>query len=222
MEEHIKEKEETEPTIFHQPEIKKLPQAGTIPKKETAAPIQDHDLVPKKKSVFILWLLTTITFGIYQAVWYLKRTPEFYNLGTQKKIKKKIPLTLLIVDVCMITFIIITPLTISLTDMGNFGQKISTFQLILFTLLIICSLLRLFFAIYLAFISRTIINQAIEQKEIRVKISGLFTLIFNFLYLQYEINRILEDREQEPRKGPWIFFGIYILCLILGIVGSFV
>jgi len=220
MEEH--KKEEEEPTIFNQPKIKKLPQVGKPMPQETPPLVQNDNLVPKKKSVFILWLLSTITFGIYQAIWYLKRVPEFYNLETRKQLKKKIPLTLLIVDISIIAVLIITPLTISLTDMGNFGQRISTLQLILFTLLIICALLRLFFTIYIAFVSRTIINQALEQKEISIKISGLFTLIFNFLYLQYEINRIIQDREQEPRKGPWIFLSIYILLIVLGIISNFI
>ena len=62
---------------------------------------------------------------------------------------------------------------------------------------------------------RAIINESLTKKGITRKISWLFTLVFGMFYLQYEINRIIEDREHEKRVGPWITFILFLILVIL-------
>ncbi len=201
------------------PEIKKLPQP--IP---AHLPPTDIDKVPKKKSVFLTCFLSLITLGIYSSIWYLKRIPEFYNLGTQKKIKQGFALTLLTLNILFITLIIIIPITITLerNDMGEFFQNVTPLQSILILALGIIFLLMIFICLILAFYSRNIINQALENKGSAKKISGLFTLFFTNIYLQYEINRIINDKENEPRFGPWAFLIIILLLIVFGIVNQYI
>jgi len=73
----------------------------------------------------------------------------------------------------------------------------------------------------MAFRTRTLLNQAIENKGTKkngktLRFSWFFTLIFNLFYLQYEINRIIDDKEDQPKKGPWVCF-ILILLLLVGL-----
>jgi len=180
-------------------------------------PPQDTNKTPQKKNIFILWLLSIITLGIFSAIWYLKRSSEFFGLGTQKKLRKNLALTFLITNIVFVTLLIIFPLTIT-TDMGDFYQNMSTTQIAILSLLGIAFILRIFFSLLLAFYSRTILNQALENKKHPRKTSVLFTLIFTHLYLQYEINKIIGDREETPRRAPLIFLIIIILSITLGIL----
>lgn len=184
---------------------------------EKKLPERDFTKVPKKKSVFVLWILSIITLGIYPGFWYLKRSPEFYNLGTKKRLSETLPLIFLIIIVVELAAIVVFPLTIT-EAMGDFYRYLSPLQIALIALVSAGIFLNILFSIILSFISRGIINEAIlENKGISTKISGFFTLIFGFYYLQYEINRIMDDREDKPRTAPWIFF-ILVLILIAAAV----
>jgi len=188
-------------------------------KKQTQA--SDHSLLPQKKNIFLIWLWSTITCSIYTAVWYIKRTPEFNNLGTPTKLRQKVAKTLLVIDILIILSILAFPLTISPTEMGSFYQKTTSTQMILVIVFVACIILRIIFTLYLAFKSRSIINQAIGNNNYK-KISGFLTFIFTHLYLQYEINRIVEDKEDQPIKAPWIWFVIILILIIGYIVISFI
>jgi membrane protease YdiL (CAAX protease family) len=158
--------------------------------------------------------------GIYPAIWYLKKVKEFYNLGTQKKLSKTLPMALLVISIITVVTIFLFPLTIT-SDMGTFYQNLSSLQVTLLVILGIAIFLEIVIYIVLAFLSRAIINEAIESKNGSKKISWFFTLIFGFLYLQYEINRVIDDKEEAPRKAPWIFLIIILILIILGAVGSY-
>jgi len=200
---------------------KPLPKSPEVePDKNTTPahlPSTDINNVPQKKNIFLIWLLSTITLDIYTSVWYIKKSQEFYNLGTQKRLSNGLPLTLLIINILLITSIVILPLTIN-EDMGTFYEHISPLQSGLIFAIGILILLKLFFALLLAFYSRSVINQALENKESKTKVSGLFTLIFTHLYLQYEINKIIDDKEDTPKVGPWVFLLIILLLIAAGIV----
>jgi len=70
----------------------------------------------------------------------------------------------------------------------------------------------------ISFRVRSIINEAWGKKGITRKVSWFFTLIFNVFYLQYEINRTVNDKENEKRIGPWVFFLILILLPIISVL----
>ncbi|MFH1327143.1 MAG: hypothetical protein ABIH59_03390 [archaeon] len=220
----IKNVRGSEPVHFDkiQP-TKPLPQPPPI--KTTAhIPPTDINKVPQKKSVFVMWILSTMTLGIYPAIWYMKKAPQFQNLGTQKKLSKTLPFILLILSILLITLILIFPLTITteIENMSKIYPQFTALQTGLLFAIGVIMLIKMFFSLLIAFYSRTIINQAFESKGTTKKISALFTLIFTHLYLQYEINRILEDKEENLRKAPWIFFILIIILIILGSLSSYI
>lgn len=172
--------------------------------------VNEPQNTPQKKKVILLWLLSFITLGIYIPIWYIKRAKEFDNLKTQKTLNKKIPITALI----LISILLISIAIINFAYNPDTNEPSTAFIIIgLTVLLVVIAYIALY--IYLAFKSRAILNQALTNKGVTRKISGFFTLIFNFLYLQYEINRIIDDKENEPRKGPWVCFAILILLAII-------
>lgn len=209
-----------EPVSFNEKkEVKKLPTTNLESKPEKKLPEKDFAKVPQKKSVFLLFILCIITLGIYPAVWYKKKSKEFYNLGTQKRLSKTLATILLTFSIITVATVIVFPLTIT-SEMGTFYQNLSSLQTMIAIILGLAILLEIIFYILIAFISRGIINEALDQKNIFKKISWFFTLIFNFLYLQYEINRITDDKEDNPKKAPWIIFIIILILIVFSITGS--
>jgi len=184
----------------------------------TNTPKRDPENVPQKKNIFLLTVFGIITLGLYPALWYLGKAPEFYNLGTEEKLRRRLPLTLLIFNILLLALVITLPLTITI-DMGVFYQHLTSLQIGLIATIGITFLLAILFTLINAFRTHTIINQALEGKGSKTKISKILTLFLGYLYLQYEINRVLDDREDMPRKAPWI---VLILVIILGIASSFI
>lgn len=210
------ESKEKEQAAFPQ-ETKKLPQIK-ISDAKTQSQIIDTHTLPKKRNVFLIWVLSTITLTIYTSVWYIQRAVELNNLGTHKKLSKRVPQTLLIINVALLASIILFPLTLSPEEMGSFYQNTTPLQTMLIIIFGASVILQVIFTIYLAFRSGGIINQALENKGSGVRLSWFFTLIFTHLYIQYEINRIEDDHEERPRKGPWTWFIIILILIIANIV----
>jgi hypothetical protein len=198
-------------------EVKNPPQTPGL---EKQMPEKDFNKTPTKKSVFVLWIISTITLGLYPAIWYLKKSKQFYNLGTKRRLSKTLTKILLIVTILELLALLILPFTIT-SDMGTFYQNLSSTQIILFIVFGAGICLNIILSLIVAFISRGIINEALEQKQETARVSWFFTLIFGLYYLQYEINRILEDREDTKRKGPWIILIIIILLAVLSAASSF-
>lgn len=154
-----------------------------------------------------------ITSGIYAPFWYYNRRKEFEALGTEKKLNKNLTIIYIILPILMILIYFV--LFCFLTYFGDLTSVIIPITI----LLVIIGMLIIVFSIILAFGTRKIINQAWEAKGVKRKVSGFFTFIFNFLYLQYEINRTIDNKEMEKRIGPWICF---ILSLTLPILVALV
>ncbi|MCK4552879.1 DUF4234 domain-containing protein [Candidatus Pacearchaeota archaeon] len=183
-------------------QIKEVKQLNTITK--------NNQQVPQKKSVILLWFLSFITLGIYSSIWYIKRARELDYLKTPKKLKKRVGiLNLILIILCLTlltTLTITSPTEIDITN---------TLTIILVSSLLILMFFTLIVTLFLAFKTRTIINQALKNKGVTRNVSGFFTLIFNFLYLQYEINRIVHNKENLFRTGPWVIFILFVLLPIL-------
>jgi len=195
-------------------EIKKLPQPIKIeePKQKTNS-YSSGGQIPQEKSVVLMYFLSVITLGIYNGIWYLKKSYEFNNLGTSKKLSKKLVMTYIIIEILLIVTAIVLPLTVS-EDMGTFRQNFTATQTTLLISFGVLFLIRIILILSLGFVSRAIINEAIEKKGEK-EISIILTIVFGFLYIQYEINRIIEDKESLPKKAPWIWLGLIVLLLIL-------
>jgi len=174
--------------------------------------------IPKKKNVALLTLLGIITFGIYYHFWFLKRVPELNNLRTKAKSKKALVITAFTLYILSAAFYLGMWTTAIITDDNiatiNILDVPLLFQ-ILFGVLAVLLLTYIAIILMVAFEVRSVLNEALLNKGIKRKASGFFTFFFNFLYLQYEINRIVDDTEMEKRVGPWIWFTVlYIIPTI--------
>ena len=180
---------------------------------------ENQERIPKKKSVFLICILSLITIGIYQYFWYIKRADELNNLRTASKFNKAIPIIALTLYLAFIALYIVlitfSPQISTGVPAINFNDVPIEFTINL-SLIVIILVILMIMMLLMAFKTRKILNEALVNKGEKIKISGFFTLIFNFLYLQYEINRIIDDKENNKRKGPWIMFIIlYIIPLII-------
>ena len=204
--------------------MKKVNQKPTSNTTNNSKTNPEHGMdIPKKKSVILLFLICTFTLTIYHGFWYIKRVKELNNLKTTTKIKKTIPIILVILT--FTELIIIGSLfgiagfddSVAYEDIIKYSDIPTSFivlDITLLTLLLIHAIL----IILISFKTRKILNESLTNKKIQRKTSGFFTLFFNFLYLQYEINRIIKDKETESRMGPWIAFILfYIIPIIAGI-----
>jgi hypothetical protein len=181
--------------------------------------------IPRKKSVFLLILFTIITLGIYPYIWYIKRVEEFNNLRTSTKAKKGIAIFSLI----LLIVLLLTNFTLNIYIALSSPQTASGFSeiplefLIFSGAILLLSILLAVTTLLMAFRYRKILNQTLENKQTFVKLSSLFTFFFHFLYLQYEINRIIQDKEEDKRIAPWICFILFIAIpiissIILGLI----
>jgi hypothetical protein len=175
--------------------------------------------LPKKEGVFLIFILTVITLGIYGAYWYIKNSDRLNNLNTQKKISKGLA----------ISFLVFLVISFSINIIGNLIQpnsielnnQIPTQVYVMLIGFIILFLTTIIISIILAFKTRSILNEIWANKNVNRTVSWLFTLFLNLYYLQYEINRTLENKENESRVGPWIWFIIILLSpiIIITIIG---
>jgi hypothetical protein len=182
--------------------------------------MEKEEQVPKKKSVLLLIILSIITLKIYPFIWYFKRADELNNLKTTKKLSKKFALAILLLTIILFILAIVlsfftrTTLTETVTDISQIPLPfLINLGLIVFLIPVI-----LIMYLFLAFRTRTILNQVLVNKESKVKLSWFFTLIFNFYYLQYEINRIINDKEEKKRVGPWVILLLIIFLIVVPIM----
>lgn len=171
----------------------------------------EQSKAPEKTSVFLLILYYILTLGIYSGIWYIKKAKELNSLKTQKKIKSSQPIILtVLISLVTLSFLINYILLDAILKIGPNG--------ILDLVMVLSFLISIYYFIKIAFRTREIINQALFNKHIDKEISKFFTLIYNYFYLQYEINRIIEDKEEKRRVAPWLIFysviGLFLALLI--------
>ncbi len=175
--------------------------------------------VPKKKSVIVLCLLCLITLGIYPYVWYLKRVPEINNLRTEEKAGKTIAGIALVFYVALLLGLVFLGVYASITnDSVEIVTELSEVPLpfvIILTAVFLIFLILLTMTFAISFRYWKILNEALVNKEEDMKLSSLFTFFFHLFYLQYEINRIIDDKENEKRTGPWICFILFVVVPVL-------
>ena len=194
-------------------------------KKEVKPVLLQETGIPKKKSVILLYILNAITFMIYGSFWYLKRVPELNNLKTPTKMKKTLPVVNLVFIILSFLSLIVVAVIAQISNIPNGTIDINQVP-IGFTISFILTFVFLFFSLILFLIMgfkvRKILNEALINKGEKVKLSGFFTFFFNFLYLQYEINRIIDDKENQKRVGPWVWFVILYLIPIISAIIIFI
>jgi hypothetical protein len=197
--------------------------SNNISKDISKKQVKEPENIPQKKSVILLFFLSMITFNIYSFFWFIRRVPEFNNLRTQAKVTKAWGIVGLILFILIISFSV-TLNFIPGTEIAGSIDEIPTTSFILIILILIFSVNLIVVFLTLAFQFRRVLNQAIINKGTKSRISWFFTLLFNYFYLQYEINRIIDNKEETKRVGPWICFAIlifiFLLSVILGLVLS--
>ncbi len=178
---------------------------------------QEQQTPPQKKNVALLWILSTITLNIYSAIWFIKKSRELNTLGTQKKLKETLTVIYLIITIVAIPILILLFVfsTLAITKPNLDYASIFTIIAIIYSII---ALFILILVLFMSFCIRTIINETLTKKGVTKKISWFFTLIFNIFYLQYEINRIMENKEYEKRIGPWVCLGIIIALSLTSIL----
>ncbi|MBI2629188.1 hypothetical protein HYW74_03840 [Candidatus Pacearchaeota archaeon] len=182
---------------------------------------ENREKIPKKKNVFLMFILSLITIIVYPHAWYIKRANELNNLRTAAKFNKAIPIISLTLYLALITLVIVLAIFTPITSQGISAIDWSDIPIeftINISLIVIISIALVLICLIMAFKTRKILNEVLINKGEKVKVSGFFTLIFNFLYLQYEMNRIINDKENNKRKGPWAIFILIILIIIASIV----
>ncbi|HLC78430.1 MAG TPA: hypothetical protein VJH92_04855 [Candidatus Nanoarchaeia archaeon] len=174
--------------------------------------------LPRKKNVYLMFFLSTITLGIYTSFWFKNRSKEFNNLETKKKMPRAIQTILVVTSIVSVFSLITLMLSISPEEMGILYQNTTTMQSTLTILFLAGTLLTIILGIILSFYSRSIINESLKyNKNLEAKLSGFLTFIFGAFYIQYEINRIIDDKEEASRKAPWIVLAIIIVLASLSI-----
>jgi len=187
------------------------------PTKEAIKPIKGK--IPKKKPVIIIFLLSIITLGIYCTLWFVKRSPELNNLKTKTKSHRRLSIFFLILHLLFVGSVIGLYIDANIEEVDlsspNLTEVPLTFTILFFTALTLGIIETIIF-IYLSFNTRKILNEALSNKGVKRKVSAFFTFFLNYYYLQYEINRIIDNKEKNKRLGPWIFFIlIYIISPII-------
>lgn len=164
-----------------------------------------------KQSVFFVWFISLITLGIYAPIWYFKKKSEFDGLNTQKKLKKGMIMALLVLTILYI------PIKIINTYLPENLQNFLLSNIIINIIFIIISISFFILYIWIAFSTRAILNEIWISKRVERKVSWFFTLIFNIFYLQYEINRTIENKENEKRVGPWVFLILIPVIIFISV-----
>jgi len=179
--------------------------------------------IPKKKSVFLMFIISLINGRIYDLFWFIGVSDKLNNLGTQAKLKKTIPvISLLILIAIVLLSVVMVIFSTQLSD-GNPVSDLSQIPtpfIVNAAFILILSLIFIILNLFMAFRTRKILNQALINKGEKIKISWFFTLIFSLFYLQYEINRIIDDKEANPRTGPWVCFVLILLLFVGSIIAQ--
>jgi len=136
----------------------------------------------EKKNIFIMILLTIITFSIYQPIWFLKQKRAINNLKSKEKLTDTPFIFVIVIYAISVYFLLIygisddttTPSVIDIID-----------NLITWTAFIII--------LVMSFKVRRILHQSFNVVlKKNIKLSKIWTFFFGIYYLQYKINRILK------------------------------
>lgn len=139
----------------------------------------------KKRSLFVAILFMILTLGNYPLFWFFRRRNALNLLGTKDKLGL----------ISLVVFAALTILSIAsgmysdyLTQAGGAYRQAQDFKAIwLIGGMVI-------YPIYLFVLSnfvRHILNQYAERMGINFRVSILGIFLFNVLYLQYKINRLV-------------------------------
>lgn len=135
-----------------------------------------------RKSIWLMIGLTIITFGIYEPYWYLTRLQRFNALSSSAKFNQTsilIWLVWFVVDAIIIVFAILSPESSTLQSLELIEG--------------IGNLVAAIFALILAFRAKKILQEHLAVNDNDYSMSGVATFFFQFFYIQYKINRLMNS-----------------------------
>ena len=133
-----------------------------------------------KMNVFLMFILTIVTYGIYYPVWCLRRMQWINSLSSNRKLGYGLP-TFILVAYCISAFIL---LLVLVTEDVYLVDILDMFDWLL-------SLAGIIVLLVIAFkIRRILLEHFNENLGLGINISGALTFLFTFLYLQYKMNRL--------------------------------
>ncbi len=132
----------------------------------------------QKKNVLLMILLTIITYGIYIPVWFLNRKDAFNSLNSKEKISNG-PIIFVLIIFIISAILLIPSVLFMETEIGVMIDGVD----------LIISLVGGITILVMSFKVRRIMNE-----HYKTNLSGVATFFFTFLYLQYKINRFLENK----------------------------
>lgn len=130
----------------------------------------------QKQSIFLLLIISILTFGIYIPIWFLNRVEAFNNLHSRTKLSE-FPLIIVLV-----LFISSMMLTISVIFSLNFSMFLMADGINM-----VINLVGGFIILIYSFSVRSILEDQYDTS-----VSAIFTLLFSVFYLQYKINKLID------------------------------
>ena len=140
-----------------------------------------------KMNILLQILLTVVTLGLYEPIWYLRRLKLIKTLDSRKQFSVALPIIALFFNSLQI---IVGIVLASIIGGAIFPVLSNTFWI-----------LNLGICIALAFqLGRMLIDDSMLKKLPNVVFAVLLTTVFRFFYLQYKINRLVSDSKTNAEK----------------------
>ena len=185
--------------------------AQIIGKTDQITSTSDSDIELSQGSLVWLIFLAALTGGLYVPIWYLMQSNGLNKLRSNNKISPA-PAYFSIIAI-----IIWSAIKTMETGFTQTALDSSTVFEVFTAIAIITNFISFFCMIHLAFHTRRILLDHFQQ-NVDFKISWLFTLFPNVLYLQHKINKLNIDSKLNETRGycgygkPFaLLFGLMIL-----------
>lgn len=133
----------------------------------------------QKKNVLLMLLLVLITYGIYIPVWFLNRKDTFNDLDSREKLSGG-PIIFLLIIFIISAVMLIPSILFMETELGIMIDALDR----------IITLVGGIIILVLSFKVRRILSE-----HYKTNLLGVATFFFTLFYLQYTINRFLENKK---------------------------
>lgn len=148
-----------------------------------------HEQEFKKISVLLMIFFTSITVGIYNFAWFLKRQNTINNLQSKEKLNSGVLFFAIAVFSTSLLFSFASSVGQAFIKRDP-SELLELFVLLLKLFSNILVLIALIIEVVQSFKVRRIFNEHFNiHLNKNIRFSGLATFFFNIYYLQYKINR---------------------------------
>lgn len=169
-----------------------LASMGPAPGAESETPVRDTERLPQT-SVLLTVILSFLTAGIYQPLWFLTRLKSFNRLNSREKLAPGIFIAILIAFAAALVIEMLTPWVRARgADVSNLANLASA-----------CVIAGGLAQVVQAFKARRILEGHLNARSGElfaqpVALNGVAVFFFNIWYLQYKINELMAIIYPEP------------------------